>query len=205
MEDLKCKICGKECTKREALRRHIIRHLKDKYQCSQCDKSYANNCNLKQHIKAVHEGQVLICEFESCTKMFESKSGYESHLKAHKAQFKYTCKICEKGMMNVVHFEAHMNRHYKIKPYECGLCYRTFYHTSDFNRHVKACGNIKSEQCKECGKTFTCEKYLKEHIKYKHLRKEPFLCNQCGKEFNYRGSLLSHMKIHHNESYENLS
>ena len=71
--------CGKLLSHRYFLKNHIeLVHKTDvRHQCNQCEKSFKVGHDLKQHIKAVHEGKKVQCSF--CEKEFVRPSEKNRH------------------------------------------------------------------------------------------------------------------------------
>ena len=71
--------CGKFLTTRYLLNSHIklVHESNVRYQCRQCEKSFKIHHDLKQHIKAVHEGKKVQCSF--CERDFGRPSDKNRH------------------------------------------------------------------------------------------------------------------------------
>ena len=71
--------CGKLLSHRYFLKNHIeLVHKTDvRHHCNQCEKSFKVGHDLKQHIKAVHEGKKVQCSF--CEKEFVRPSEKNRH------------------------------------------------------------------------------------------------------------------------------
>ncbi|XP_023294026.2 transcription factor IIIA [Lucilia cuprina] len=86
----KCEYCERAYVKPGELQKHVAaKHLEDEnscagaYKCSYegCQKSYAYERNLRQHIATTHEGKKFKCSKEDCDKEFSSSQNLQKHLK----------------------------------------------------------------------------------------------------------------------------
>ena len=81
---------------------------------------------------------------------------------------------------------------------ECVNCEQTYSSVNDLNNHQ--CGSKRPEifECNLCNIKFKKRRYLKDHIKQKHL-KLPHTCQKCSKEFPTDKTLNKHfLSVHVN-------
>ena len=137
-------------------------------QCVQCGKLFANNTDMRNHIKAVHDKiRDVICDI--CAKGFPSKSALNIHRMGHTGEKNFPCHICGQS--------------YKTKHY---LIIHTRLHTGE-----------KPHCCEECGKAFADPSALKNHQK-QHLDNQSTACEICGKVYKMKKNLKRHMIVHSN-------
>ena len=109
--------------------------------CKICNKKFAKMYNLKQHIKAVHEGK----------KPFD-------------------CNICEDSFSSKGNMKTHIEIvHDGIKPFACVVCQAKFSLRRDVKIHMDTVHHkIRAFQCNFCNKTYAGAQHLKSHIRTKH-------------------------------------
>ena len=111
------------------------------HKCEHCGKNFSRAENLKNHIKAVHEG-----------------------VKAYK------CDFCEKSFPQYQHLKTHVKAiHERIKDQKCDYCEKSFTQAGNLRRHIKAVHErVKQNKCTYCGKFFSQSGNLNKHIKTVH-------------------------------------
>ena len=192
-----CKTCGKVLMSRYNIRQHLKRHTGEiqTFDCTQCGKSYTSKQSLISHTLTVHEGKMLRCTYEGCTKQFYTVYSLKQHQRIHEGDFPFKCEICGKGFLRQDHHEDHMNRHYDIRAYECGFCGKKFVRDTELTRHLGTHQEERTVKCTLCDKMFKTTDIMKKHIRKVHEKVKSFLCNICGEVFNVN-HMRSH-KLHH--------
>ena len=128
-----------------------------------------------------------------CGKKYKHRGTLQRHVVLHKADQRHTCKICNKKFDRkaylIEHFEIHIGKE------SCSHCNKSVYHLS---QHLKECSKAVPRQttyvCDVCSKKFSMRRYLKEHKKCAHDKKEQYECDKCGNKYSFRGSLFHHTK-----------
>ena len=132
-----CNECGKCCTSKQHLQRHIeVIHEEVKHACDQCDKSYSTKRLLASHKQSVHEN----CKDFEC-KLCCKQLGSYLKLKNHNWQShsQMTCEICGKQAANPT-----LMRKHKIVAHNetegvlfCKKCPKAMFFTqSNFEKHM---------------------------------------------------------------------
>ena len=111
-----------------------------KNESSNCGKSFSLAGNLKQHVKAVHEG-----------------------LKDH------VCNHCGKSFSRAEHLKRHVKAvHEGVKDHVCNHCETSFSRADKLKRHVKAVHEGVKHACNHCEMSFSRADSLKTHVKAIH-------------------------------------
>ena len=99
---------------------------KKRFSCHACDKTYAGNFNLKDHVRIVHEGKRdFRCDL--CEKPFGRKETLKTHLAlvhgkveinednlTRTAEKKYSCEFCEKSYTRPHNLKSHMESCHRL-------------------------------------------------------------------------------------------
>ena len=129
-----------------------------------------------------------------------SRYGLAFHKKCvHKKQFKFRCKVCNKGYNHRPAFNGHIRSHNQLK-IPCDQCDSSFTYMTSLKSHQKAAhgdGNV-SLQCdaEGCSLKFTTYHGLHDHKRAKHSG-QTIDCKICGKSYNWRSSFKYHMNTVH--------
>ncbi|XP_071052275.1 zinc finger protein ZFP2-like [Onthophagus taurus] len=138
--------------------------------------------NLNEDIK-IEENQ--ICDI--CTK--------------NECDCQYSCLICSKKFKTSLKLQRHSVTHNsnRPRPYSCDICQKCFYVKSSLINHQATHSESRKFSCDQCeGSQFACKKYLSDHIRRVHIKREEklfigeFRCDVCLKVF----STLLKMKRH---------
>ena len=177
-------------------------------ECNLCDKKFAENAYLRNHIRERHENENNYCEI--CRKSFATPSNLKNHMKFWCQSAKIQCHLCEKWLKGKSNdLNRHMLRKHSdiSKNLKCNHCDKKFSEKAYLNNHIREMHEkqLHLHQCELCEKSFAAPSKLKDHMKSLH-QKAQIQCNLCGtwlKEFS--GSLKRHMlRTHHNSIGKNL-
>ena len=96
---------------------HQIQHFKKnrpkKFVCTvgQCDSSFANNGQLKNHIRSHTGERPFACDHPNCNKRFTRNEELTRHKKIHSGEKPYPCQICRKKFGRKDHLKKHVKTH----------------------------------------------------------------------------------------------
>lgn len=192
-----------------------------RFQCSVCDKNYANKFGLDQHTNAIHLGCPYMCSVTGCNKFFKSLKGRNLHEQRHSGKFEYKCDICSKKWNTLSALRTHKISHSVAKKYPCRFCNKKFTRTHDRKRHendvcrgkrenaiahtigvskdgiTETKSNRKGHRCSICRRTFLTKEKLTGHLQHAHSRNRDYGCTECMKSFSSRSLLAAHRKDAH--------
>ena len=134
----KCSVCGKDCSTRERLTRHVRTHTGEKpYSCEVCGKGFSQSSNLLKH-KRTHTGEKP-----------------------------YRCDACGKAFADSYHLTRHMQTHTGVKPYNCDVCGKAFAQSSNLTSHART-HTRQRFLCPVCGADYRRPHALNKHIQKHH-------------------------------------
>uniref|UniRef100_A0A1Q3F647 C2H2-type domain-containing protein n=1 Tax=Culex tarsalis TaxID=7177 RepID=A0A1Q3F647_CULTA len=209
-----CNICGKTFTARSSLERHMLLHNNEKpFACSQCDRTYRRNLDLKHHIELVHEGKnPHFCA--ECAQSFHSYQSLYLHKKfTHgknaqdpekakaemRQQRNLSCALCKtvNTTMDELtnHIEtAHPNEEYPYVKCTHEGCPKTFLTTHQRAHHKEI--HTDKYKCEICGQRNASIQRLQIHIENKHTEVRKYDCTLCIKTYKTATALRTHMREH---------
>jgi len=196
---MQCDICHKNFISKEAIRKHVLIHVKVKpYQCLLCLKTFVTRKALEGHQDKKMKFLCKICEIE-----FPCLSLLENHKKErHNNEFE--CETCRKFFENSkklsIHRKIHRSKR-KLVRHHCESCEKSFCSKTSLKNHqiVERHGvmeSIKAEvfHCEQCPKTFRLSQHLKSHQLNIHIKKKLFPCPKCKTEFSDVKETQRHFK-----------
>uniref|UniRef100_A0A8C0GPI9 C2H2-type domain-containing protein n=1 Tax=Chelonoidis abingdonii TaxID=106734 RepID=A0A8C0GPI9_CHEAB len=146
---------------------------------------------------------MLLCDFESCGKIFSNRQYLNYHRKyQHVHQKTFTCSepSCGKSFNFKKHLKEHEKLHSDKRDYICEYCARPFRTSSNLIIHRRIHTGEKPIQCVICG--FTCRQ--KASLNW-HMKKHDadsfyqFSCDICGKKFEKKDNVTVHKSKSHPE------
>uniref|UniRef100_A0A3B4XH59 C2H2-type domain-containing protein n=1 Tax=Seriola lalandi dorsalis TaxID=1841481 RepID=A0A3B4XH59_SERLL len=104
--------------------------------CSDCDKCFAQKCQLVAHRRMYHgEEKPYTCQ--RCGFKFATSSNYKIHIRLHSGEKPYVCDICGQAFAQSSTLTYHKRRHTGEKPYQCDLCGMSFSVSSSLIAHAR--------------------------------------------------------------------
>ncbi|XP_038218432.1 zinc finger protein 836-like [Zerene cesonia] len=198
-----CPFCN-QVVRRNGLTQHIKYTHNTKPQCELCQKTFANQNNLKRHM-IIHSGiKEFVCDI--CSKRFNQKITMQTHRLTHINST--TCNLCD----TVFEDKAALTLHK-----ESDECTRSKIHLvkEELMKTVRQevttnLGKLLGYACSICKKMFSLESALDHHIEKTHIiekledkkgnkQMKRFECTICGKRCASQAMLIMHERVHTNE------
>uniref|UniRef100_A0A4W5P162 Uncharacterized protein n=1 Tax=Hucho hucho TaxID=62062 RepID=A0A4W5P162_9TELE len=156
-----------ECGKTSLATRNQLTSTGEKsYHCSDCEKSFSQHSNLKQH-QRTHTGEKSH-SCSDCGKRFSHKGSLVYHQRIHTGEKPYSCSDCGKSFSQKGSLLYHQRIHTGEKPYSCSDCGKSFRQKGSMVQHQRTHTREKSYSCSDCGKSFTASSTLKNHQRKIH-------------------------------------
>ena len=155
-----CETCGRNFTSDRLRKRHVLRrHTIKEIFCDLCEKSFAENWQMKVHISEVHENNTRV-NCKECGKSFARQNDLRIHMSSHTGERRYQCKMCDSNFTKQKSLRKHViENHEPSKNLKCE-CGKIFPHESLLKSHERY---HKKSTCLKCGKIMG-EKTFKKHI-----------------------------------------
>ncbi|KAM7349588.1 uncharacterized protein ACRADG_008459 [Cochliomyia hominivorax] len=201
----KCSQCDKRFHLLHHLRRHELLHTTEKFPCpiASCGKIYKAAEYLKRHLEVHTLPRTFVCDYENCSKSFETQTRLNVHKKNHyekgkvnKTGKKFVCDTCGYICSVSTHLLIHQRRHTGEKPFECEHCEKRFVSKSALTVHKVKHATSRDYVCEICQATFADRRNLKRHL-YIHSDERTFQCKFCDKAFKQPHCLGAHIKYVH--------
>jgi uncharacterized Zn-finger protein len=84
-----------------------------RFQCSQCNKFYANRTNVLRHQRDAHTGAAERPTCGTCNRVFKNMSTLRSHIDVNHIPF--ACPICKYALKNKVSLRTHISQYHRKK------------------------------------------------------------------------------------------
>ncbi|KAH8390280.1 hypothetical protein KR200_011111 [Drosophila serrata] len=175
--------------------------------CSECEKKFTRNFQLKLHMTAVHGLGEMRYQCEECRKTFASRHSLRYHVKSvHSTERPFGCQHCERRFVLRTQLMSHLRTHTgETKPriFACTCCTKSWPTKSDLRTHMRShFPNMERPfKCDRCSKAFFTRGHLNSHLLV-HTGEKPFVCDYCAKCYQSVGNLNNHMVRQHADIIE---
>ncbi|XP_036392536.1 histone H4 transcription factor [Megalops cyprinoides] len=172
-----CPTCGCMFSSNTKFFDHIHRQAEpeESFVCEHCDKRFANERLLRDHVRQhVNHIKCPLCDM-TCT----SLASLKTHIKfRHCDERPFPCDFCESSFKNQHDLRKHMETHNEGTAFHCSVegCQYSSRMAHTMNQHYKRVheGDMVSKyKCHLCDKTFSWCYTLTLHLRKKHYLKWP--------------------------------
>ncbi|XP_077374911.1 uncharacterized protein LOC144017337 [Festucalex cinctus] len=166
------------------------------WKCSQCDKAFFNQTDLKKHMQWHTGERRFMCS--DCGQTFSKKGHMITHTRTHTGEKPFSCSVCSKSFSVAFGLVQHMRSHTGEKPFSCSVCNKRFAYQICLMRHASTHTGEKPHSCSICNTSFRLRSALMTHMRT-HTGEKPFICSVCDKRFAYKICLMRHASVHTGE------
>ncbi|ODM88059.1 putative zinc finger protein [Orchesella cincta] len=189
----RCLFCERKANTMSVFMGHIQTHLRERFDCEQCPKSFSNACTLTTHLKdhpqiykSQNEQILYSCRKKQCSFECKKLTEFHKHLQfVHKSQRQFRCELCEKSFTTKQNLDSHTRSHLNEKPYQCSICKIRYGASSSVKHCLDRHHNIRRFKCNVCPRAFSFKGKLRNH--YLSIHADPqerrHCCIFCGKRY----------------------
>ncbi|XP_060638699.2 zinc finger protein 777-like isoform X1 [Anolis sagrei] len=188
-----CGMCNQSVSNRETLGDHQYSR-KHKLHCTECNRSFAFQGQLSQHMLVHLQGIQLHCDH--CNLCFSSQKALEVHKRVHLLDWPLHCSICNCSFSDAASFDHHQQSHAPGQVRRCLECNVYFTDSLALQEHKRTHAEDWPFRCAQCDRTFVHEGLLREHL-LNHSRTRSRRCHICGSWLSYRGMELSEGQLYY--------
>ena len=191
---LKCDFCDKVFLGQKLLRMHIKRHNQATIPCAKCGaqiKEAAMAKHLKYKHKEVAD---IKCTFLGCEKLFKQPQTLKNHIKAVHEKQRVLCINCGASVANIfLHRQKCLPDGKSAEKIECPLCFKSFYNKQQYEYHERAVHQTIVKPCSLCGKMVKdMDRHIQNMHNASPVKGNKCPEPGCGKEFKTRAELKNH-------------
>lgn len=172
-----------------------------KYICRVCNQTFFHVEHLTKHVKKYHVVKKYQCS--ECDRSFHDAGNYRQHMRVHdETDIPYECPECKRRFRHKCTLKVHMRIHTGEKPFKCEICSATFKISSGLQTHMRKHTGETPYACEFCDLRFKCQSNLKQHL-FQHTQVRPFPCDICGKTYSRKSIRDAHLLTHTKETGKN--
>ncbi|XP_030752747.1 zinc finger protein OZF-like [Sitophilus oryzae] len=201
-----CQQCGKVCSNRPNLYKHLIQHDENKKQsCIVCSSEFFGERALERHQINMHKPEIrgdpslLYCSI--CRTEFKTLNLFKYHVeKAHTKtvpkkdiERNFLCDTCGRGFKDADNLKKHKISHTESRPFMCFQCGKAFKQKYVLTYHQRIHTGERPYSCGYCKKSFRQWTPYKVHLRG-HTGEKPYVCKICSKGFTTNQGLKLHVK-----------
>ena len=191
-----CHICDRSFTRFDTLENHVksVHSNERPFQCqySTCQKTYATQTALMNHLKVHTNGKPYQCQ--ECDSSFSLLIEYKMHARQkHADTERLRCNDCYQVFPDVGSLENHRSLEHL---FECEVCGKRFARLAYLQLHIKVHNGEKVYNCGVCSQGFDSEIAYRQHMRShpKPTRGKRFHCQLCDKSFEAPNELIAHYR-----------
>ena len=195
-----CHICDYATDNKGNLTDHLLVHgIGERQKCDQCNKYFATNSSLTQHIETQHSivETLLYCQF--CNKDFKHEQYLKKHLIGMHGEKTMPCDECTKMFSHIGALNQHKKEVHGLKSVKCDQCSKRFKTESNMKKHIRSFHEQEKFICDFCDYVATQQSSLKRHIQAVHEKKKNWVCKACPYACYEKCTFVIHMRTHTGE------
>ena len=154
--DIACHICGKTTKSKDNFELHMKKHKNEEktVKCSECDKHFFTNFEMKKHISRVHKTDRFLCC--QCDYSTAANSILKRHIRSvHSDERNFICGTCGAAFKQKISLTQHeVSIHLNQRNFECEVCGKKFKRSSNLGTHRRIHTGDYAASCEKCGKQF---------------------------------------------------
>ncbi|XP_061442252.1 zinc finger protein 398-like [Rhineura floridana] len=158
---------------------------KRKFQCTDCNRSFAFQGQLSQHLLTHAPGSQFPCT--RCKLCFSSQKSLAVHERGHSADWALQCSMCSNNVTGA--FDQNQQSPAPGRPAPCLECSVYFTDPAALAAHQRMHSEDWPFRCPQCDRTFVHQGLLLEHLE-NHSRMQSRRCHTCGSWLSYKGTLM---------------
>ncbi|OBS67000.1 hypothetical protein A6R68_04457 [Neotoma lepida] len=143
-------------------------------------------------------------ECGTCGKKYKYYNCFQTHVRAHRDNFRYTCDICGKKYKYYSCFQEHRDLHAVDDPFDQGVVATDEVKEEPPEPFQKIGPKTGNYTCEFCGKQYKYYTPYQEHVAL-HAPIKPYTCGACGIQFQFYSNLLEHMQSHAADNENNIA
>lgn len=182
---------------------HDVDTCEKPYICSECNKNFRFENNLKRHMRWAHKPSSDSMKVNHvcfvCNTIFNKKCEYDEHILAH-SKVTHTNDNMHSNKKAKIHANILNNLGTCEKPYTCSECNKKYLFENNLKRHMLSAHKPSSDTtevkhvCFVCNTSFNIKNKYDEHI-LSHTGTKIYICSRCRKPFSSTSELNDHKCI----------
>ena len=151
--------------------------------------SQKENQKLKEQINCKNlnnERKEVTVKCDECDLFFQEIETLKSHMQTEHFNFKFECRVCQKGFTQKTNLYHHIKSHDGVPEGE-----------SQMESPTQTNAALTSSVCKKCNKDFPNEQKLSHHMNMEHLDNPPYICQHCEETFETSEDKQEHVSNIH--------
>lgn len=134
LSTLKCKVCEKYFSSKQALKIHFRLHTGERpYACRHCSMRFKQMAHLQAHVHQHTGTQPFKCQV--CKRGFCTSSILRRHERCHSGEKPFVCPLCHKAFARADYLRIHERTHSGERPYICKVCKKSFPYSMGLKEH----------------------------------------------------------------------
>ena len=135
---------------------------------TQCEYSYKQKGNLKDHVMRKHTGERLF-KCNECSYATFTNAIIVLHRRTHTGEKPFSCSQCEFSCTRKGNLKEHvMRKHTGERPFKCNECSYATFTNAILVKHRRTHTGEKPFSCSQCEYSYKQKENLKRHIMRKH-------------------------------------